>query len=118
MNKLIALLFGIIALNVNAQDTICVMVTPDELLTFDYQTSEVIKRQPHNDFIPISINVEDDEVLCLHLFDEKRRYRDIYCEFDDGDHNHATFNSKDNLIKSKNEWGSFTIEISEPRRRK
>ena len=44
MNKLLALLFGIIALNVNAQDTICVMVTPDELITFNYQTSEVVNR--------------------------------------------------------------------------
>ena len=117
MNKLIALLFGIIALNVNPQDTICVMVTPDELLTFDYQTSEVIKRQPHNDFIPISIKVEDDEVLCLHLLDEKRRYRDITTNWIDGDHRHDTFKSKDDVYYTPYGSGGMDIEISEARRR-
>ena len=118
MNKLIALLFGIIALNVNAQDTICVMVTPDELITFDYQTSEVITRQPHNDFIPISINVKDDEVLCLHLLDEKKRYRDIKTIWDDGDHRHDTFKSKDDVYYTPYGLGGMDIEISEARRRK
>ena len=84
MNKLIALLFGIIAFNVNAQDTICVMVTLDELIVFDYQTSEVETRQPHNEFTPISIEVKDTEVLCLHMYDEKRRFRDVTTVWEPG----------------------------------
>ena len=118
MNKLIALLFGIIALNVNAQDTTCVMITPDELITFDYTTSEVIDRQPHNDFSPILIKVEDSEVLCLHLFDEKKRYRDITTTWDDGDHRHDTFASKDDVYYTPYGFGAIEIEISKAKRRK
>ena len=117
MNKLFALLFGIIAIHVYAQDTTCVMITPDELITFDYNTSEVVKRQPHNAFIPISINVKEHEVLCLHFFDEKRRFRDVTTTWDDGDHSHDTFKSKDDVYYTPYGLGEIDIEISEARRR-
>ena len=120
MNKRLALLFGIIAfnVNVNAQDTICVMVTPDELITFDYQTSEVINRQPQNAFLPITIHVEDTEVLCLHLLDEKRRFRDVTTTWEDGDHFHDTLESKDDVYYTPHGFGGLDVEVSEARRRK
>ena len=120
MNKRLALLFGIIAfnVNVNAQDTICVMVTPDELITFNYQTSEVINRQPQNAFLPITIHVEDTEVLCLHLLDEKRRFRDITTIWEDGDHRHDTFESKDDVYYTPHGFGGLDVEVSEARKRK
>jgi hypothetical protein len=118
MNKLMALLFGIIAFNVNAQDTICVMVTPSELIVFDYQTSEVETRQPHNDFTPISIEVKDTEVLCLHLLDEKRRFRDVTLIWEDGDHRHDTFESKDDVYFTPYGFGAMEIEVSEARKKK
>ncbi|MDA1382803.1 MAG: hypothetical protein O3A22_02770 [Bacteroidetes bacterium] len=118
MNKLLALLFGIISLNVNAQDTICVMVTLDELIMFDYQSSEILTRQPHNDFVPISITVKDTEVLCLHLLDEKRRFRDVTLIWEDGDHRHDTFASKDDVYYTPYGYGALEIEVSEARRRK
>ena len=118
MNKLMALLFGIIAFNVNAQDTICVMVTPSELIVFDYQTSEVETRQPHNDFTPISIEVKDTEVLCLHLLDEKRRFRDVTLIWEDGDHRHDTFESKDDVYFTPYGFGAMEIEVSDARKRK
>ena len=118
MNKLIALLFGIIAFNVNAQDTICVMVTLDELIVFDYQTSEIETRQAHNDFAPISIEVKDTEVLCLHLLDEKRRFRDVTTVWEDGDHQHDTFESKDDVYYTPYGFGAMEIEVSEARKRK
>ena len=116
MNKLIALLFGIIALNVNAQDTTCVMITLDELITFDFQTSEILDREPLEDLI--SIRVEEDEVLCLHLNDDKRRFRDVTTTWDDGDHRHDTFESKDDVYYTPYGFGAIEIEISEARRRK
>ena len=120
MNKRLALLFGIIAfnVNVNAQDTICVMVTPDELITFNYQTSEVINRQPQNAFLPITIHVEDTEVLCLHLLDEKRRFRDVTTIWEDGDHFHDTLESKDDVYFTPHGFGGLDVEVSESRRRK
>ena len=116
MNKLIALLFGIIALNVNAQDTTCVMITQDELITFDYQTSKRLDREPLED--QISIRVEEDEVLCLHLRDKKRRFRDVTTTWDDGDHRHDTFESNDNVYYTPYGFGAIEIEISEARKRR
>ena len=52
------------------QDTICIMLTHDEQITFNFQTSEVIHREPlHNetalhDTIAY-IRVDSSEVLCL-----------------------------------------------------
>jgi hypothetical protein len=115
MNKLIALLFGIIALNVIAQDTTCVMITQDELITFDYQTSKILDREPLED--QILIRVEEDEVLCLHLRDKKRRFRDVTTTWDDGDHRHDTFESNDNVYYTPYGFGAIEIEISEARRR-
>ena len=106
----------LVCATISAQDTLCVMVTLDEVIHFNWYTSDVIYRYDHTG--SVNLQVEKGETMCINLYDNKKRYRDIYCEFDDGDHNHATFNSKDNLITSKNEWGSFTIEISEPRKRK
>jgi hypothetical protein len=116
MNKLIALLFGIIALNVYAQDTTCVMITQDELITFDYQTSKILDREPLED--QISIRVEEDEVLCLHLRDKKRMFRDVTTTWDDGDHRHDTFESNDNVYYTPYGFGAIEIEISEARRRR
>ena len=116
MNKLIALLFGLITLCVHAQDTTCVMVTMDEVLNFDYQTSEVIDREKAKG--NTSIRVEANEVLCLHLLDEKRRFRDVTITYDDGDSNHEIFNSKDNVLFSAHGYGGMTVEVSEARRRK
>jgi len=116
MNKLIALLFGIIALNVNAQDTTCVMITQDELITFDYQTSKILDREPLED--QISIRVEEDEVLCLHLHDLKRRFRTVTTRWDDGDHHHDTFESKDDVYFTAFGFGAMEIEISEARKRR
>ena len=98
-----------------AQDTLCVMICLDEVINFNYQTSKIINRTAHKgDF---EIKVKEGEVMCLHLADEKKRYRDVTTFFEDGDHTHNTFNSEDNVIFSGESWGNITIHISEPRRR-
>ena len=81
-----------------AQDTTCVMVTPDETINFDYQTSEIIDREKNEG--TTTIRVEANEVLCLHLLDEKRRFRDVTITYDDGDSNHEIFNSKTTLYSA------------------
>ena len=75
-------------------------------------------RQPHNAFTPISIEVKDTEVLCLHLLDEKRRFRDVTLIWEDGDHRHDTFESKDDVYYTPYGFGAMEIEVSEARRRK
>ena len=99
-----------------AQDTLCVMICLDEILYFDYQTSEVKTRFDHTgDF---ELPVTEGEVMCLHFSDEKKRFRDVTTTFENGEHIHNTFNSKDNVVFSRENWGNITIHISEARRRK
>ena len=105
------------ALTTNAQDTICIMLTHEEQITFNFQTSEVIHREPLHDTIAY-IRVESDEVLCLHLYDEKRRFRDITTTWDDGDHRHDTFPSKDDVYFTAYGYGGRDVEVSPARRRK
>ena len=116
MNKLIALLFGLSTLCVHAQDTTCVMVTMDEALNFDYQTSEVIDREKAKG--NTSIRVEANEVLCLHLYDSKKRFRDVTISYDDGNLSHEVFSSKDNVLFTPHGFGAMTVEVSDARRRK
>jgi len=98
-----------------AQDTLCVMMCLDEIIYFDYQTSEIKTRFDHTgDF---EIPVREGEVMCLHFSDEKKRFRDVTTTFENGEHIHNTFNSKDNVVFSKEDWGNITIHISEARRR-
>ena len=105
------------ALTITSQDTICIMLTHNERITFNFQTSEVIHREPLHDTIAY-IRVEPDEVLCLHLYDEKRRFRDITTTWDDGDHRHDTFPSKDDVYFTAYGFGGIDVEVSPARRRK
>jgi len=98
-----------------AQDTLCVMICQDEIINFNYETSDIINRFDHTGSYEIKIN--DGEVLCLHLNDEKKRFRDVTTTFENGDHIHNTFNSEDNVIFSKENWGDVIIHISKARRR-
>ena len=116
MKQILTIAFILIGSVMFTQDTLCVMVCLDEVIDFNYQTSKITNRTAHKgDF---EIKVKEGEVMCLHLCDDKKRYRDITTTFEDGDHTHNTFDSKDNVIFSKESWGNFTIHVSEARRRK
>ena len=99
-----------------AQDTTCVMITQDEVINFNYQTSKIIDRGPAQD--TVVLRVEGDKVLCLHLLDKKRRFRDITTVYDDGDHRHDTFKSKDDVYFSPFGFGGLTITVGPPRKMK
>jgi hypothetical protein len=52
------------------------------------------------------------------LLDEKRRFRDVTLIWEDGDHRHDTFESKDDVYYTPYGFGAMEIEVSEARRRK
>ena len=115
MKQILTIAFTLMGSAMLAQDTLCVMICLDEILYFDYQTSEVKTRFDHTgDF---ELPVREGEVMCLHFSDEKKRFRDVTTTFENGDHTHNTFNSKDNVIFSDEKWGNITIHISEARRK-
>ena len=113
---LVISLMGLLATSLKAQDTICIMLTYEEQITFNFQTSEVLYREPIQDIS--YIRVDSSEVLCLHLLDEKRRFRDVTTTYDDGDHRHDTFESKDDVYFTPYGFGGIDVEVGPPRRRK
>ncbi|MAO46752.1 MAG: hypothetical protein CL823_06335 [Crocinitomicaceae bacterium] len=116
MKKLPAILISLFSLTAIAQDTTCVMLTLDEVLIFDYSTSEVLNRFDHTG--EYSIDVAEGEILCLHLYDDKKRFREVTTIWKDGDHVHDTFKSKDNVLYTNLSDESFIVEVSPPRKRK
>ena len=116
MKNLFTIAFMLVCTTLCAQDTLCVMITLDEIINFDYEASEVINRFNHEG--DYQLKIDSSEILCLHFLDEKKRFRDVVTTFSDDSHRHNTFDSEDNVVFSKTSWGTFEIEISEPRRRK
>ena len=116
MNKLLSVLLGIMSINVYAQDTLCVMVTLDEVIYFDYQTSAITSR--YDNTTELMLTVDSGYVMCVDFYDNKRRFRDVVTTFDNDSHMHDTFNTKADYFYSGSDWGDITIEISEPRKRK
>ena len=116
MKQILTIAFMLVCATISAQDTLCVMITLDEVIYFDYQTSDVTGRYDNTG--KFSLGVGSDYVMCLHFSDGKKRFRDVVTTFDDNSHIHNTFNTKDNVLYTGGEWGDITIDISEPRRRK
>ena len=115
MKQILTTCMMLLSLVSYSQDTLCVMITLDEVIDFDFKTSKIINRFDHTGDFEIKVN--ENEVICLHLCDEKRRVREVTTTFSDGDHTHNVFNSEDNVIFSKKGWGDFVINISEARRK-
>ena len=116
MKQILTICMMLISLASYSQDTLCVMITLDEIIKFDYATSEIINRQKHkNDY---QIKVNEDQILCLHLCDEKKRYRDVVVEFESHPCMRNTFNSFDYVLYTDKGWGNLLVSISEPRRKK
>ena len=116
MKQILIALLMLCSINAKSQDTLCVMICLDEVIHFNYETSDIIDR--YNWTGPWEIRVNEGDVMCLHFSDDKKRFRDVTTTFDDGDHSHETFNTKDKVVFSNAEWPSFIINISGPRRKK
>ena len=116
MKQILTICMMLINLASYSQDTLCTMVTLDEIIMFDYNTSKTISRINHKG--EYTLRIEDGKVMCLHLCDEKKGYRDITTFFEDGSHMHNTFDAFDNVLYTGEDWGNVTINVSEARRRK
>jgi len=116
MKQILTIALTLIGSVIFAQDTLCIMVCLDRVLHFDHSTNEIIDKEYTSN--EVEIKVEDDEILVLHFYDGKRRFRDVTATFSDGDHMHDTFKTRNEVVYSKNDWPSFVINISEPRRKK
>ena len=116
MKQILTIVTLLTSLASYSQDTLCVMICLDEVINFNYETSKIINRFNHTGDYEIKVN--EGQVLCLDLSDDKNRFRDVTTTFSDGDHIHNTFNSKDNVIYTREHWGEIIVHVSEPRRKK
>ncbi len=82
MKNLFASALILFCTTICAQDTLYVMITNKEVIEFDNSTMNIIDRFDHTS--EFEIRVEEDQILLLHLFDNKRRFRDVTINFDDG----------------------------------
>ena len=94
-------------INSYSQDTTCTMVKVDEVLEFNYQTSEIIEREDYKGTVFIEVGYR--EVLCLHLYDKKKRKRRVIVTYPDGEQVVQTLDSKGNVYYS--EIGPLTVEV-------
>ena len=116
MKQILTIYMMLISLASYSQDTLCIMVCLDRVLHFDYSTNEIIDKEYTRD--EVEIKVKDNEVLVLHFFDGKRRFRDVETVFSDGDYIYDTFKTRNEVLYTRDNWPSFVINISKPRRKK
>ena len=105
----VALLVSVLALK--AQDTICTMVRPHEVVEFNYQTNEIISR--YNNKKTAIIEIGYQEILCLHLYDNKVRVRKVITTLANGETIVDVLDSKDNVYYSS--LGTTKVEVRRPR---
>ncbi len=116
MKQILTICMTLISLVSYSQDTLCTMVTRNEIIIFDYKTSNITNRVDHCG--EYALRVEEGKVMCLHLCDEKKGYRDVTTTFNDGSQLQNTFDAFDNVLYTGEDWGDITINVSEARRRK
>ena len=105
----IALLASMLALK--AQDTICTMVRPHEVVEFNYSTNKIISRYDNKKTTIIEVGYQ--EILCLHLYDEKIRVRKVITTLANGDVVVDVLDSKDNVYYSS--LGTTKVEVRRPK---
>ena len=105
----VALLASVLAMK--AQDTICTMVRINEVVEFNYQTNEIINRYDNKKTAFIEVGYQ--EILCLHLYDEKLRVRKVITTFSDGEIRVDILDSKDDTYFSP--LGVVKVEVRKPR---
>ena len=98
-------------INSYSQDTTCTMVKVDEVLEFNYQTSEIIEREDYKGAVFIEVGYR--EVLCLHLYDNVKRKRKVIITYPDGEQVVDKLDSKDDVYFSQ--IGPLTVEVQKPK---
>ena len=94
-------------LTARAQDTICTMVKMDEVIEFEFKTSEIISREDYKGIV--FIEVKDGEVLCLHLYDKIKRKRKVTITYPNGEQVVQRLDSESNVYFSQ--IGPITVDV-------
>jgi hypothetical protein len=96
-----------LVLTAKAQDTTCTMIKPNKVIEFDYKTSEIINIDNYSGIV--FIEVKDGEVLCLHLYDNKRRKRKVTITYPNGEQVVQRLDSESNVYFTQ--IGPLTVDV-------
>jgi len=106
--KKLTLSIGLVAaiLSTKAQDTSCTYFTGKEVYEFNYKMDTILSVDEQTTRF-YTIKIDDNQVLCLDLSDEKNRVRKVIVKYSDGTSKVQVLKSKDNVYYT----GINTVEV-------
>ena len=104
-------ILSILFFNAYSQDTSCTYFEGKRVIEFDFYKSEIqYEVKQEEKFYEIKLTYGN--VLCLHLYDNKKRFRKVIIEYFDGEKVEQFLESKDNVYYSPR--GSVKISVGRP----
>jgi len=100
----IALLASVLTLK--AQDTTCTYFKGKKVYEFDYKMDTILSIDDHTTRF-YTVKIEDNQVLCLDLSDQKNRVRKVIVKYSDGTSKVQVLKSKDYVYYT----GINTVEV-------
>jgi len=106
--KKLTLSIGLVAaiLSANAQDTSCTYFKGKKVYEFDYKMDTILSIDDHTTRF-YTVKIEDNQVLCLDLSDQKNRVRKVIVKYSDGTSKVQVLKSKDYVYYT----GINTVEV-------
>jgi len=106
--KKLTLSIGLVAaiLSAKAQDTSCTYFTGKKVYEFDYKMDTILSIDDHTTRF-YTVKIEDNQVLCLDLSDQKNRVRKVIVKYSDGTSKVQVLKSKDYVYYT----GINTVEV-------
>ena len=103
---------SILFINSYSQDTICTYFSGEDVYEFDYKMDTILSNDKQiTQFYTIEIAYR--QVLCLHLSDEKKRFRKVIIHYDDGEKITEILDSKDKVYYTS--LGTVRVEVGRAR---
>lgn len=108
---MLCLFLSILFTNAYSQDTSCTYFTGKRVIEFNYYTDTILYEvEQEEKFYDIDLVYGD--VLCLHLSDDKKRFRKVITTFFDGEKVEQFLESKNNVYYSPR--GAIRISVGRP----
>ncbi len=105
-------ILSILFFNVYSQDTICTLFKDREVFEFDYYKSEILNVVEQEEKF-YEIEVKHGDILCLDLWDGRKRFRKVIIEYFNGEVLKEFLDSNDKTYYSPR--GAVKILVGRPK---
>jgi len=105
----IALLASVLTLK--AQDTTCTYFKGKKVYEFDYKMDTILSIDDHTTRF-YTVKIEDNQVLCLDLSDQKNRVRKVIVKYLDGTSKVQVHDSKNNVYYTG--FNAVEVKVGKP----